>query len=281
MSHAPHTHAHTHTRTRRCTFLSCEMERLAWLKKSSPDAAALTSRCAASSTHRPHRAMLARAAGSAASRGGGSCVNTAHGQGRRLRDGSLNTGAERNLQKAVQSVPALGESAKDARGTLVTPPCRACALHSPFHDRCKRQSDSANSICSWARRTRFFLSLLFSERAADKMLSSPGSRAARRRAFMVLAATGELLGVCEGCSRVRAGVWACAVAPACEPSCAQAAVVRCAPARPRPRVLTDAGVTGPLFARATPFARTLPAGLCLVALLQAWCSCAQCCWWRA
>jgi len=133
MSHAPHTHAHTHTRTRRCTFLSCEMERLAWLKKSSPDAAALTSRCAASSTHRPHRAMLARAAGSAASRGGGSCVNTAHGHGRRLRDGSLNTGAERNLQKAVQSVPALGESAKDARGTLVTPPCRACALHLPFH----------------------------------------------------------------------------------------------------------------------------------------------------
>jgi hypothetical protein len=37
--------------------------------------------------------------------------------------------------------------------------------------------------------------------------------------------------------------------------------------RPRPRVLTDAGVTGPLFARATLSARTLPAGLCLVALL--------------
>jgi hypothetical protein len=52
-----------------------------------------------------------------------------------------------------------------------------------------------------------------------------------------------------------------------EPSCAQAAVIRCAPVRPRPRVLTDAGVTGPLFARATLSARTLPAGLCLVALL--------------
>jgi hypothetical protein len=127
------THAHTHTRTRRCTFLSCEMERLAWLKKSSPDAAALTSRCAATSTHRPHWAMLARAAGSAASRGGGSCVNTAHRHGRRLRDGSLNTGEARNRQKAVQSVPALGESATDARGTLVNPPCQP--LH-VAHARC-------------------------------------------------------------------------------------------------------------------------------------------------
>ena len=87
-----HAHAHTHacmhacahTRSRayartQLTFLSCEMERLAWRKKSSPDATAQTSRCAASRAHRAQRAMLARAAGTAAARGGGRCVSCRFG----------------------------------------------------------------------------------------------------------------------------------------------------------------------------------------------------------
>ena len=150
-------------------------------------------------------------------------------------------------QEAERIVPASNESTKHARGTILTPPCRACALHTPatptpLFMQMTQQTQVRGSITEHV--------FPISEQARQTKMSSPGSCRARRRAFMVLAATGALLGVWEGCNRVRAGVRACAVAPACKPSCAPAGVVRCT-VPVRPRVLTDAGVTGPLFARAT------------------------------